>query len=146
VRALLACSVLLAALAPATAGDDGPPATAFSKVVAAWQARDAAGVVAQMGKDEKLQLKLDDVGNGRINAHTTREQAQAILKGYFERVESASLKDVTPPGARPKVRTFDYGYRPRGGQARTTRLSFTLKDVEKGSWTLSGVEERPRPR
>jgi hypothetical protein len=145
VRALLACALLLALLAPAVAGGEGPPASAFSKAVSAWQRRDAAGVVGEVREGERVRLSLSDVGNGRINGQPTREQAQVMLKGYFERVEGVSLKDVTPADQRPTTRTFDYGYRPRGGQARTTRLSFTLTKFEGGTWALSGVEERPRP-
>jgi hypothetical protein len=145
VRALFASALLAVALSPAVAGGEGPPASAFSKVVGAWQRRDAAGVVAEMGKGDRLKVSLEDVGNGKINIHTTREHAQATLKGYFERIESVTLKDVTPPEQRPMARTFDYSYRPRGGQARTTRLSFTLTQFQGGAWALSGVEERPRP-
>jgi hypothetical protein len=145
VRALFASALLVAALSPAVAGGEGPPASAFSKAVGAWQRRDAAGVVAEMGKDELLKLVLDDVGNGRINVKAPRDQAQATLAKHFERIEGVSLKDVTPAGERPKARTFDYGYRPRGGQARTTRLSFTLTQFQGGAWALTGVEERPRP-
>jgi hypothetical protein len=144
--AVLLCAALAALSPAALAGkDDGPTAAAFTEVVRAWRARDAAGVVARMPKDARLTLVLDGAGGGRINATPTRENAQALLKGYFERVDAVSLKDVTPADARSKTRAFDYGYRPRGGEAKATRLSFTLVAVE-GGWALAGVEERPRPR
>jgi hypothetical protein len=132
---------------PAAAGkDDGPPASAFARAVGAWRGRDAAGVVAAMPAQARLSLSLDGSGGGRINAAPTRENARAILEGYFERLGSVTLEDVTPASARARTRAYDYGYRPRGGDAKTTRLSFTLVPVEGGGWGLAGVEERPRPR
>jgi hypothetical protein len=148
-RIALALVVVLAALAPSTpaaAGKEGPPASAFAAAVDAWKSRDAAGVVARMQRGGRLSLVLDGAGGGRINATPTQENAQAILKGYFERIDAVTLKDVTPAEARSKTRAYDYGYRPRGGETKATRLSFTLTAVDGGGWALVGVEERPRPR
>jgi hypothetical protein len=74
----------------------------------------------------------------------TRVHAEAILEGYFEDVDRVSLRDVTPPEDRGSTRTYDYSYRPRGGEACTTRLSFTLAPARDGGFALVSVEERPR--
>jgi hypothetical protein len=144
-----ASALLLALALPspvAAKGAEGPSAAAFARAVGAWRARDASGVVAAMPPDARLSLSLDGSGAGRINAAPTRENARAILERYFERLDAVSLKDVTPASARARTRAYDYGYRPRGDDAKATRLSFTLVPVEGGAWALAGVEERPRPR
>ena len=150
-RVVLACVLLLGAALPAGADKGkgkggGPSAAAFEGVAAAWARRDAAGVVAlvEAGEHARLRIRLLDVGTGELDANASRAQAHAILKGYFERVEAVSLKDVDGAEERKKTRQFEYRCRPRGKEARTTRLSFTLRQAEGGSWTLERVEERPR--
>jgi hypothetical protein len=130
--------------AGATAEDDGPPVEAFAPVVAAWSARDAAGVAAQVPDRGRVSIDLLDAGRGRVTGRVTRVHAEAILKDTFKDVDRVSLRDVTPPGDRGSTRTYDYAYQPRGGEARTTRLSFTMVAGRAGGWALVGIEERLR--
>ena len=126
------------------ADDAAPAAAAFAPVVRAWQSRDAKAVTALILADGRLSLSLEGYGAGRIVGRPTKENAQAILKGYFEKIESASLKDATAPEAKTFTRQYDYTYRPRGADERTTRLSFTLQKADDASFALIAAEERPK--
>ncbi len=144
----LACATLLAAGArPGLAGrnDNGPGAAQFAPAVRAWQSKSAKAVAALVPGDGRLSISLEGTGSGRVTGRPTREQAEAVLKGYFDRVEGAALKDVTPEDARAFTRTYDYTYRPRGAAERTTRLSLTLQTAADGAgYVLVAVEERVR--
>jgi hypothetical protein len=141
---VLAAIAALGAAGLAGAGDDAAPGSdAFAGVVKAWPARDAAAVVALMPGEGRLQLSLEGAGGAKISGRFPKENAQAILKRYFEQIESARLKDATPADAKTFTRQYDYAYRPRGADERTTRLSFTLQRAGEG-YALIAAEERPK--
>ena len=141
----LAAGALLALCSPARAGEPaGPAPSDFAPAVSAWQTRSAAQVRRLVPEKERLSLDLEGTGDGRVAGRPTRENAEAILKEYFAKLDSATLKDVTPADSKSLTRTFDYTYRPTGAEARTTRLSFTLVALKDGGYGLVGVEERPR--
>lgn len=143
---LAACVAAAGLLGPvgAAAEDAGPPAQAFAPVVGAWSARDAAGVAAHVPDRGRVSIDLLDTGRGRVTGRVTRVHAEAILKDLFKDLDRVSLRDVTPPDDRGSTRTYDYAYQPRGGEPRTTRLSFTMVPGREGGWALVGIEERLR--
>ena len=144
----LACGAVLAGGARdgvAGRNETGPGAAQFAPTVRAWQAKSAKGVSALVPADGRLSISLEGTGSGRVTGRTTREQAEAVLKGYFERVEGAALKDATPEDSRAFTRLYEYTYRPRGAAERTPRLSFTLQTAADGAgYVLVAVEERVR--
>ena len=67
-------ALLLGALASSPVGAapaTGPGPEAFASVVKAWQARDAADVVALMATDGRLMLSLEGTGSGRVSGRPT---------------------------------------------------------------------------
>jgi hypothetical protein len=143
VVAFAAASGLPAVAAPA--GAEPPTRASFSSAVSAWQGESAHGVAVLVPAEGRLSLSLLGSGSGAVTARATRDQAEAILKGYFDRIEGVSLRDATPPDARTYTRVYDYAYRPRGGAEKATRLSFTLQQAADGAgFVLVAVEERLR--
>jgi hypothetical protein len=117
-------------------------------VIAAWKARDArTAAEAVPERDGRLDVWLLGTGEGRVSGRYTRKTAETELGKYFAGIDRASLVDVTPNSTpRTVTRTYDYTYRPRGGEARTTRLAITLADDGEGAWWFAKVAESTRPR
>jgi hypothetical protein len=142
--ALLALASALAPLRSAGAGGDAAPAASdFATVVNAWQARSASSVRAEVPKDGRLRIDLIGTGDGRVTGQPSAEQAEAVLEDYFSHLDSASLVDASGD-SKGFSRTYDYTYRPTGGTARTTRLTFTLTALRAGGYGLSAVVERAK--
>ena len=116
----------------------------FAGAVSAWQSRNASSVRQLIPNKQRLTLDLEGTGEGRVTGRPTAENAEAVLKDYFSKVDEATLKDVTSADSKTFTRTYDYTYRPTGAAVRTTRLSFTLTPLKNGGYGLVGVEERPK--
>jgi hypothetical protein len=138
------------ALAPAAQGGErtGPSVADFSPVVSAWKARDATSAAAAVPeKAGRLDVSLFGTGDGRVAGRYTRRTAETELERYFSGLDRAALVDVTPSSSpRTATRTYDYTYRPKGGESRTTRLAITLEGDGDGRWWFAKVAESARPR
>jgi hypothetical protein len=148
---LLAALVLCLSAAPETVrgGEQtGPTAASFTPIVAAWKARDAETTAAAVPeKDGRLDVSLFGAGDGKVAGRYTRKTAETELGKYFAGLDKASLTDVTPSSTpRSATRTYDYTYRPKGGESKTTRLAITLADDGDGKWWFAKVAESARPR
>jgi hypothetical protein len=98
-------------------------------------------------KHGRLDLSLFGSGDRAVSGRFSRENAEKALQKYFEALDRARLEDKTPsttPTA--PTRSYDYAYRPRGGQERTTRLALTLAADGEGRWWLVAATERQRPK
>ena len=138
----LAAGALLALGSPARAGEPaGPAASDFAPAVSAWQTRSAAQVRRLVPEKERLSLDLEGTGDGRVAGRPTRENAEAILKEYFAKLDSATLKDVTPAdplplddeGAEERARVEDDVAAAEGGLPRGR------------GGEVVGLDRRPRP-
>lgn len=152
VRAFAAAVLVGTAMAggyEATGGEpSGPTADHFRPCVKAWEARDAAGV-AQCVREKEGRVDLDLTGarDKPVKGRYTRESAERALSRYFETIEKARLEDKTPASTpNATTRTYDYSYRPKDGEERTTRLSITLEAHSDGHFCLVAVSERPKPK
>jgi hypothetical protein len=132
------------ALARGGGEQNGPTASDFAEFVNAWQGRNAAGIRKLIPEKERVQIDLEGTGDGRISGRSTPENAEAVLKEYFSKLEAPALKDVSPDDARTTTRSFDYTYRPTGAESRTTRLSVTLRALHGGGYGLERLQERVR--
>jgi hypothetical protein len=142
--ALVAVASIVAPVRRAVAGGDAAPAASdFARVVNGWQSRSATSVRAEVPKDGRLRIDLLGTGDGRVTGQPTAEQAEAVLQDYFSHLDSASLVDASGD-SKGFSRTYDYTYRPTGGTARTTRLTFTLTALASGGYGLSAVVERAK--
>jgi hypothetical protein len=121
----------------------GPAASDFAAFVNAWQGRNAAAIRRLIPEKERVTLDLEGTGDGRVSGRPTAENAEAVLKEYFAKVETPTLKDVSPEDARTETRSFDYTYRPTGAETRTTTLSVTLR-LSGGAYVLREIRERVR--
>ena len=142
--AVAAVSLFAADVSAKGEAPGGPAASDFADFVSAWQGRNAAAVRRLIPEKERLSLDLEGTGDGRVAGRSTPENAEAVLKEYFSKLEAPALKDVSPDDARISTRSFDYTYRPTGAETRTTRLSVTLKALLGGGWGLQSVQERVR--
>jgi hypothetical protein len=122
----------------------GPAASDFGEAVNAWQGRNAAALRKLIPEKERLQIDLVGTGGGRVQGTSTPENAEAVLKEYFAKVESPTLKDVSPEDARIPTRSYEYTYRPTGAESRTTKLAITLRALPDGGYGLAAVLERVR--
>lgn len=151
-RWVVVCGLLLALLTtpvhaaePAGAGEmlrTPGPKDHYRRFAVAWQARDAAGVVAGMEKRGALTLRLLSPD---LSGTYRQAQAQRTLQQYFGGISEVGLKDVTPKRYPTKrgwaVRFYDYTYRARGRDPVTTRLKVTMKGDGRGHWHLNDIEE-----
>lgn len=142
--ALVMLSLLAADASARGEAPGGPAASDFADFVGAWQGRNAAAIRRLIPEKEKVSLDLVGNGDGPISGRSTPENAEAVLKDYFSKIEAPALKDVSPDDARLPTRSFDYTYRPTGAETRTTRFSVTLKALPGGGYGLQGVQERVR--
>lgn len=137
----------ISTLAPArtvAGGDEAPGASDYAGAVSAWQSRNASAVRRLIPEKGRLTLDLEGTSGDRVTGRPTAENAEAVLKEYFAKLDSATLKDVTAADLHGFTRTYDYTYRPTGAAAKTTRLTFTLTAQKGGGYGLVGVEERPK--
>jgi hypothetical protein len=146
-------AICLLALLAATARAGGPEPlrTPGSKqqylaVVAAWEAKNPAGVVALMPARGALRLVLF---TPQVAGSYKAAQATKTLKHYFAQVSDVDLKDVTDKDQRmPQgwaVRKYEYRYTPRGHDPVTTLLTITMQGDGRGTWTLDSIQETTRP-
>jgi hypothetical protein len=114
----------------------------FARVKRAFESASAEAVVACMQPEGTLALTL--IGASARPDPMKREQAQRVLKGYFEAV--SGLKLVERPGqpAESLVRAYDYTRRLRSGDPATTRLTVTLRKDATGELRLQSIIESAR--
>ena len=122
----------------------GPSAAEFDGVVSAWRARDATRVAGFVPADARVALSLDGSGSGPVTGRASRENAERILLDYFDGIQGVALVDVTPAESRLSSRVYDYTYKPKGGDRKTTSLTLTLRALPKGGYALLEVAERKR--
>lgn len=145
---LVALGSLAAVWAPAAlarGADSGPTAADFDGVVSAWRARDAKRVASFVPADARLVLYLDGSGGGPVTGRASRDNAETILTDYFDGLKGVTLVDVTPADSRLTSRVYDYTYKPKDGDRKTTSLTFTLRALSQGGYALLEVSERKRP-
>ena len=114
----------------------------FARFQRAFEARSAEAVVGCMPAEGTLTLSLIGVA-GRVEP-MKREQAQKVLKTYFELLTSATLKAREGQPADALVRAFDFVRRLRAGDPSTTRLTVTLKKDATGAPRLHSLVESAR--
>lgn len=120
----------------------GPTAADFAGVIRAWTARDGAGVAAFIPAEGRIPVSLRGGGNvPGIRQSVTRANGAQVLKQYFEGVDRISLKDLGSGRNRTDTRTFEYAYRPRGGDPVSSRLVVRLTPAAGGRFELTGIDE-----
>jgi hypothetical protein len=147
VRALLAFGLLLALgvsmrSAAAAPGDEGACRESFQRFQGAFESRSADSVVACMAPEGTLSIAL--LGVAGRGEPMKKEQAQKVLKGYFEQVSAAKLKAREGQAPDALVRAYDYTRRLRSGDPTTTRLTVTLKKDAAGALRLHALSESAR--
>ncbi len=135
---------------PAAVGGEpqGPGVDQFRPCAKAWEGRDAAGVAQCVReKDGRVDVSLLGARDKPVSGRYTRESLERALSRYFDAIEKVRLEDKTPTSTpNASTRTYDYSYRPKDGEERTTRLTITLAADGDGRFCLVALSERPRPK
>lgn len=120
----------------------GPTAADFAGVVRAWTARDGAGVASYIPAEGRIPMSLRGGGSvPGIRQSVTRANGAQVLKQYFEGIDRITLKDLGSGRNRTDTRTFEYAYRPRGGDPVASRLVVRLAPAANGGFALPGTDE-----
>jgi hypothetical protein len=114
----------------------------FARVKRAIESASAEAVVACMAPEGTLALTL--LGLATRPDPMKREQAQRVLKSYFEQVSGPKLVERPGQPAESLLRAFDYTRRLRNGDPATTRLTLTLRKDAQGELRLQSIVETSR--
>jgi hypothetical protein len=114
----------------------------FARVKRAFESASAESVVGCLPAEGTLQLTL--LGLATRPEPMKREQAQRVLKSYFEIVSGLKLVERAGQPAESLVRAYDYTRRLRNGDPAVTRLTITLKQDAAGALKLHAIAETAR--
>jgi hypothetical protein len=139
-RAALLLLPLLVALAAAPAGTAGPSrdeetAKVFSKIQKHWEKGDVEKIARLLPPEGKVKLALQGVKPGEYR----REQAHALLRKYFESIETKEFKPTgKPKGASAQ---FKHVFLVRADDHKETRYTFITLDREGDEWVIVEILE-----